>query len=1109
MSGCIRKPVIAALLIGIACVARVGWADGSRLFDMGGPDTPVKEGYMQVLPSNVYTPQKGYGWEAPTGESFERSKLVYQHFGSRWPAVEAMENTDALTIDGIASADDMTFVASLPPGSYRLIASVGDIGGSRYKLAVYANNELVTDSADAFIYRDRGTAADYGGIMRVRFTAEPKEGVLRISFRKSEREGQAEAPAPRGGSFGGRGFTKNSVLGIDIYPLAPMPLHLVEGELAALPEVQSGRVPAALEAYNSGAVQEAANLFANIQEESLMLAKAAGLLWVAGNLDLDLEFERRIQADPKLRAAITIDRVKLLAEAPDLWTDAELVEEARKVLAEVLAKEPDNSTANELMILATIFQEAQRLFHRDPSIRKYGPMWIAETICRQIFPGDPLYPRAVWYRARINCGIDPNRSGGTWARGEALLRGLQKSFPDDKYVKMYLLKGEMVDEVLLEPGKPKAALPPVARKYEWGYEGAPDWAASLRDAVGWWIDIVEWWGNNRQRADGSIGGGWSDDVEILRSWWLVAASGLSPRAYETVKKLADGIWESDMMNREWGMEDNRADAEHILEMSADSHPHMVFLDYGNPVYIERCMASFKPVVDFFTGLNARGHRHAKAWHFGPGWIDPDPAGAVDAIYNGRLRPPGISLAWYNSNPLATRTLVEWAKAWAEDAKSTGKGKPAGFLPLGVAFADCEQGSPGSKHWYEAPYTQVITKSPHRAYLAFFPQSFTYHLCLLAYKLTGDESLLEPYDVAWQLASDYMNSPVQEAPMGSREWTGKQLTTGYYGAELPILISRVREATGTTRYDDFILKAGQRINHYGREIEWSSLEYVRYLIDGDKGHIVNGADAINHTATARGFEMLTSEVFMTDRAGLGALLERFVDGCVMGPVHCWGVSMPEIAVTWEGLDEQFVPLVKESSEKHLKILAYNFSKDATEGKMRLWRLKPGWRYTVAVGPDSDGDDAADKPLTSTTIDLMHRGDAVAISVQPGLTHVIEVEAAEKLRDVPKALPDAGISSDDIRYDGQLLRVKVHNVGSAPIEGLSVELYEGEVKPEAKIGAASVSHLEAPNDLVPRVEVVSLKWSPTSKPVKVICILDPEDEIYEITERNNRAEVLLGK
>lgn len=1119
-----RKFVVAALAITLLAVGPIAWAESASLFDMGGPDTPLKDGYAQVLPSTVYTPESGYGWETPGGESFDRSPFVYQHFGSRWPAVEAMENTDALTIDGIAGPEDMTFAVSLPAGTCRVIAVVGDIGGSRHGLSVYANGELVTDNADAFIYRDRGSQSDYGGIMRVRFTAEPRDGVLRIGFRKADQQPSARPPGgtpsggrppggrPSGGrsSFGGsRQFSENSVLGVEIYPFSPMPLELADGKLTVRPEFASGRVPAALEAYNSGDIQEAANLFANIQDEDLLLAKAAGLLWAAGNLNLDLEFGRRIQADPELRAAITIDRVELLAQSPDLWTDSELVAEAIKVLDLVLEKAPADSAANELMTLATIFREAQRLFHRDPAIRKYGPMWIADAVCRQISPDDPLYPRALWYRARVNCGIDPNRSGVGWARGEALFKELQKDYPDDKYVKMYLLKGEMVDEVLVRPGEAAPPPPPIPRKYEWGYEGAPQWAAALRDATGWWIDVVEWWGNNRQRPDGSIGGGWSDDVEILRDWWLVAASGLSPKAYDTAKKLADGIWESDMMNREWGIEDNRADAEHILEMSADSHPHMVFLDYGDPTYIERCMISFKPVIDFYTGINSNGHRHAKAWHFGPDWIDPDPAGAVDATYNGRLRPPGISLVWYNGNPAAKAALVEWAKAWTEDAKSTSKSKPAGFLPLGVAYKDCEQGSPGSEAWWEAPYTNVIANSPDRAYLAFFPQSFTYHLCLLAYKLTGDEAFLDPYDAAWRIASEYLESPVNNPPMGSAMWLGSQLTGGYYGAELPLLFARVREATATTKYDDYVKTTGQRINHYGREVEWGSLEYARYLIDGDKQHIVDGADAINHTVVARGFEMLTGEVFMTDRAGFGGLLERFLDGAVMGPVNCWGVSMPEIAVTWEGFDKQFTPLVVGADSSHLKVLAYNFSEGSKKGGMRLWRLKPGWRYTLTMGPDSDGDDVPDTVTSSATVDLMHRGDSVQIEVPPRATQVIELKAAQKLRDLPDLLPDAGISARDVFHEGGRLTVRVHSIGGAPLSNLAVEAYRDQIKPENKIGSGVVEALDAPNDLVPKTATVSMDWMPGSVPARVICVLDPKDEIYEITERNNRVEVTLGQ
>jgi len=383
------------------------------------------------------------------------------------------------------------------------------------------------------------------------------------------------------------------------------------------------------------------------------------------------------------------------------------------------------------------------------------------------------------------------------------------------------------------------------------------------------------------------------------------------------------------------------------------------------------------------------------------------------------------------------------------------------------------------------------------------------LALLAYKLTGDESFLDPYDAARQIASDYMKKPVKSPAMGSREWLGSQLTSGYYGAELPLLFSRVREATAATEYDDFIMKAGQRINHYGREMEWGSLEYARYLIDGNKAHIVNGADAINHTVSARGFEMLTSEVFMTDRAGLGAMLERFVDGTVMGPVNCWGVSMPEIAVTWEGFGRQFTPLVVKADDSYLKILAYSFSEDEKEGGMRLWRLKPGWRYTLTIGPDLDGDDVADELHTAITLDLMHRGDAAAIALPPQVAQVIEIKAAEKLRDLPKLLPDAGISSDDISYEGGRLHVKVHSIGSAPLNGLNVEAYEAEVKPENKIGAAFIEHLEAPNDMVPRTATVSMEWTRTSGPVHVVCVLDPKDEIYEITERNNRAEVTLGK
>jgi len=52
-------------------------------------------------------------------------------------------------------------------------------------------------------------------------------------------------------------------------------------------------------------------------------------------------------------------------------------------------------------------------------------------------------------------------------------------------------------------------------------KGAPQWAVKQHEAMQRMLKIIYWWVNERQEANGELGGKYGDDVEILR-WWLPA-----------------------------------------------------------------------------------------------------------------------------------------------------------------------------------------------------------------------------------------------------------------------------------------------------------------------------------------------------------------------------------------------------------------------------------------------------------------------------------------------------------------------------------------------------------------------------------------------------------
>jgi len=46
-------------------------------------------------------------------------------------------------------------------------------------------------------------------------------------------------------------------------------------------------------------------------------------------------------------------------------------------------------------------------------------------------------------------------------------------------------------------------------------KNAPEWVQAIYPAYAGLVDLSEWWINFRQEPEGTIGGGWGDDVELV------------------------------------------------------------------------------------------------------------------------------------------------------------------------------------------------------------------------------------------------------------------------------------------------------------------------------------------------------------------------------------------------------------------------------------------------------------------------------------------------------------------------------------------------------------------------------------------------------------------
>jgi len=226
----------------------------------------------------------------------------------------------------------------------------------------------------------------------------------------------------------------------------------------------------------------------------------------------------------------------------------------------------------------------------------------------------------------------------------------------------------------------------------------PEWARTLVRTLNSWLDLFEWWAIHRQTAEGDIGGGWTDDVEIvpafaLTSFVLEDASHLSTQA---ALQFADGLWNSSTMDRARGYQAQYGDVEHTAEPSGYGLTIYPMLRQGDPEGLERILKSAQTFASLFLTNTPSGHVHFKGNYMSATQIALDSNHRADIPLNGRVTLPFNFLVSYSGNPGLEGPLRAWAEAWADDAARTEKGKPAGVFPNSVWVPTDEIGSPATR-----------------------------------------------------------------------------------------------------------------------------------------------------------------------------------------------------------------------------------------------------------------------------------------------------------------------------------------------------------------------------------------------------------------------------
>jgi len=147
-------------------------------------------------------------------------------------------------------------------------------------------------------------------------------------------------------------------------------------------------------------------------------------------------------------------------------------------------------------------------------------------------------------------------------------------------------------------------------------------------------------------------------------------------------------------------------------------------------------------------------------------------------------------------------------------------------------------------------------------------------------------------------------------------------------------------------------------------------------------------------------------------------------------------------------------------------------------------------------------SADSPLSdvSTRTEEFERSRDLAITFPPHVTTVIELKLVAK--GVPYwSRPDLGIGEDDVKVEGNRVKVTVHSLGSvdAPASKLVLRDKAGKV-----LATASVPSIKAPIDLFPKTATVSLALPNGADWKGGSVTVESGGKLPEITQMNNRVQ-----
>lgn len=574
-------------------------------------------------------------------------------------------------------------------------------------------------------------------------------------------------------------------------------------------------------------------------------------------------------------------------------------------------------------------------------------------------------------------------------------------------------------------------------------KGVPLWAFRQLEDLKYVRRFVDWWIDHRQVEYGDFGGGLSDDSDLVQQWPGLALMGVRPgRINASLTALSNAIYRNGMFAN--GLSTIETDELHSYEEGINANSAMLYLNWGDPLTVERLMETVRAFDERIILPNPQGHLLFSSNWFGGNKVYRDPNWQWQKPYSFPALHPAFQIGDWNADPTGRKLVTGLADS---------------YLAHAYTAEDGQWVLPNEIHWATGQTRGGELNKGSGA-------GDTMHLFWAAWRWTGEAKYLRALDYRVARGGPAALSNLGEnfvQVLGREQDWGKALIAAADRGSTGFPSVTAWQLTGDRRYLEELHAEGIRAK--------AQREYMN-----TEGHW--WSDRVE----------APSEFLQRARLG-GIALKR--NQSWAGHTVSWRFDRDEAA-------EQVALLVNAPARERFTVTAYNTGNRRVTASMTGWNIAAGtWR--VRSGTDRDGDGLIDGKARERELRL-EKSMSTELVFAPGRNEVFEFELVQPGSAV-ETRPDLGIGRGDVHVRGDAVELTVHSLGHVAAPGGYAVLEDADGRELARV---AVPALAAPLDLQPKTAKLSLPLggrAPEGLQVRVAL----DGEAPEVTLLNNRRPV----